>query len=153
MAGEVGVFTKEPRLERGGMSQRVRRLVGRARFVGLFSALLVLWSAGTVAQPSYHCRISGQVSKSCCCANKRDVRSETLIKPASCCDLIQAAQASNLTVLPDDTQEPVTAVAAAWVVLLADPYTSEKAHNLPVRLPWPRPPGPPRFIANCSLLI
>lgn len=147
------MFTKAPNPACGAESPRQCWIARGARFVSLFSALLALWSAVSVAQPSYHCRISGQISTSCCCASKHESSSETLIKSADCCDLIEAAQASNMTVLPDDSRELAATSVVETVAALAEPRVPEEPHDHYAWLPWPHPLGPPRFIANCSLLI
>ena len=133
--------------------QRSYMLALRMKILGLLSALLLACSAGPVARPSYHCHISGQVSKSCCCATKHKSQGEPQATPASCCDLVQSAQVSTTTVVPDDAPLPLPAAVFAH----GDGHLRLRLSELPRApqhaLPHARPPGPARFLANCSWLI
>jgi len=125
----------------------------RMRILGLVSALLLACSAGPVARPSYHCRISGQVSKSCCCAAKHKAQGAPQAAPASCCDLVETAQASTTSVAPDDAPILVAVAVLARSAGQVDPRLSELPRRPWFHSPYARPPGPARFLANCSWLI
>lgn len=125
----------------------------RSKFLGLFTAIVLAVPASVLAQPSYLCRISGQISTSCCCAVKHRPHREAQVERKGCCDVIEAAQISTTTVGPESARTFASPVVVAKLDARVSPRLIEQEHP-PFRLrPTAGPPGPPRFLAHCSLLI
>lgn len=119
----------------------------------MLSALVLVLPASVVAQPGYLCRISGQVSRSCCCVAKHRPQREAQVKRGGCCDFIEAAQVSISNLVPEGARPFIAPAVAATFdhgVLLLRAQEGQRPYR---QLQYARPPGPARYLALCSLLI
>ena len=123
----------------------------RTRLLGLLSAIVLTIPATAFAQPGYLCRMTGEVSASCCCAKKQvSKRCEAEIK-RSCCQLIEAERTIAPSVAPDTSRliaAPMVAAIVAQFALDSSGWTYK-----PTLARITHPPGPPRFLVKCSFLI
>lgn len=126
----------------------------RSRLFGLFSAIALAIPACAFAQPGYLCRVTGQVSVSCCCAGKH-VSNQAVaeLKQRSCCQIVQVDRTVVPSAPPDNNSR--TPASPAMVASLVVPI-SVRDTGRPCEREVPRvthPPGPPRFLVHCSFLI
>ena len=124
----------------------------RTRLLGLLGAIVLTIPATAFAQPGYLCRITGQISSSCCCAAKHASRGcESEVRKASCCQLVEAERTIAPSVTPDSSRLLAAPAAAELPVQIALPKAAWTYAPRVARIT--HPPGPPRFLVNCSFLI
>jgi hypothetical protein len=125
--------------------------------------LVVLAAAAFVALPaqplvgsSYLCHMTGKVSEAPCCTGKRADVCHAQLEQQDCCELMQAHGQVTVPAARDASQDvrvvaPIAAPVQAGHALERAPAAWSRAAT---RLDaYTRPPGAPRFLANCSLLI
>jgi hypothetical protein len=119
---------------------------------GLIAAAFMALPGQVLVNTSYLCHMTGRVSESRCCAGKHTDACQAQVERPDCCELMQARGQATAPALRTSSQE-VPAVA-----LIGTNDFSLVARNPVARLHKPplaeiHPPGPPRFLVNCSLLI
>jgi hypothetical protein len=123
----------------------------RTRLTGLLSAMLLAVSVCTIAAPGYLCRVSGEVSTSCCCPVKRvSNRCGAELDKRSCCDRVEAR-----IIAPSSAPDSSRLVAAPVFIAAFDlDFHARAAAQFSRDAPRiTHPPGPPRFLEHCAFLI
>ena len=123
----------------------------RTRLLGLLSAIALAIPAFAAAQPGYLCRMTGQVSTSCCCAKKHTKQCGPEVTRGSCCQLIEADH----SVAPSATPDTSRSIAGPVVLTILErlPLSREVRTHAPEPARITHPPGPARFLVKCSFLI
>jgi hypothetical protein len=126
------------------------------RFLVVFAVAFVALPAQALTGTSYLCRMTGKVSESHCCAAKRAQVSRACyaqVQAPDCCELIQAhgrATAAATRTHSQDVPAAAMILAPAFALPARRPR-SEASHESTVAKT--HPPGPPRFLMNCTFLI
>jgi hypothetical protein len=129
------------------------RLLWTRFLVVSLAALFAALPAQAQIGASYLCHMTGRVSDTHCCTGTHAEVCHPQVEQPDCCELLQA-QGHAIT---PATRSSGTQDAPVYALIPA-PVFSRIAHSVaqPMRGPWQaaaRPPGRPRFLVNCSLLI
>lgn len=124
----------------------------RTRLLALFAAACMALPAQALVNTSYLCHMTGRVSESRCCAGKHADICRAQVEQQDCCELMQTrGQATAPAIRGSSHEFPTAALLAAPAFALLVRAASEPARELPPV--DTHPPGPPRFLMKCSLLI
>jgi hypothetical protein len=124
----------------------------RTRLLALFAAAFMALPAQALVNTSYLCHMTGRVSESRCCAGKHADLCHARVEKPDCCELMQARGQATAPAIRSSSQDVSTAAlipTPAFSSLARAP--AAQIHS--ARLADTHPPGPPRFLVNCSLLI
>jgi hypothetical protein len=127
-------------------------LLTRIRVFALVAAALMALPAQALVNTSYLCHMTGRVSESRCCAHKHADVCHAQVEAQDCCQLLQSrGPATSPAVRCSSQDAPAAAlIATPALSLLARVASARTAAPTPVET---HPPGPPRFLVHCSLLI
>ncbi|HKP56078.1 MAG TPA: hypothetical protein VJV78_05150 [Polyangiales bacterium] len=120
--------------------------------VGLAAAAFAALPAQPLVGTSYLCHMTGEVSGTHCCAGKRAESCHAQIERADCCEVMPSHGQPTAPATRSSSQDaPVLALIAAPAVVVVARAPAQWIR--PAEPADARPPGPPRFLANCSFLI
>ncbi|HET6334305.1 MAG TPA: hypothetical protein VFG30_13875 [Polyangiales bacterium] len=124
----------------------------RTRLLALFAAAFLALPAQVLVNTSYLCHMTGRVSESRCCAGKHADICQAQVEQQDCCELMQTRGHATAPAIRGSSNDfPTAALFAAPAFSLLVRAPSEPRHEpIPVDT---HPPGPPRFLMKCSLLI
>jgi hypothetical protein len=121
--------------------------------------LLVLSAAAFAAMPagpgslSYLCRMTGQVSDTCCCLGEAASKAcGAQIMARDCCERVRTSPRP-ATTEPRSVLQQIPPAAARLAVLHVPVAVSAAPTTRPPAGGGARVTGPPRFLAHCSFLI
>jgi hypothetical protein len=124
----------------------------RTRLLALAAAAFMALPAQALVNTSYLCHMTGRVSESRCCASKHADICHAQVEAQDCCQLMQSrGQAAGPATRSSTQDAPTGALIATPAVSLLARAPSTRTHEAPPA--DTHPPGPPRFLVNCSLLI
>ena len=124
----------------------------RTRLLALLTAAFVALPVQAFAHSSFFCHMSGEISHARCCPGKHVTESrDAHMQAPDCCELLESHSHPAPAARVNVHEAPGTAVIASIVIALAEHAEIESVTD-PVAVET-HPPGPPRFLANCSFLI
>lgn len=114
--------------------------------------LLLLAGNGLASSVAFLCRMTGEVSITCCCDDAGAPESDELRADAKCCDVLRAG-----IDLPEATTPERVLMPAPLVVALPEPLDlfsyDTRWNGSWADAPDPPEPDRPLFTLHCSLLI